>query len=811
MQPLTRESPVYGPTEATCGATIKRLLPRQPVTIGRPNPTTRIYILDHRQRLAPPGRTGEIYIAGVQVAQGYIGQPEITAERFLPDPFCGVGEFMYRTGDRGLWNEAGEIVFRGRADRQIKLRGFRVDLEDLEARILRACSEQHGARAVAITHKGDDLVCMIQSSSTDASAVQNVIRRTLPAFAVPRYVSIARRLPMTPNMKVDYRAVAAQGLHDFLGGKDSLQGKHEKLDVIETKTEALIADVWSQVLDAAVVTAEIGPGSNFTQLGGHSLQQLRLAARLRAMFGPQVTMRMIADMPTLRDLAAAIDSTNKMPILSNSPGGSEGGSQLDLGLGHDEPWPMEKDWWHKTQLDRGSSAFNVSWVARYDSKLVCPSRMAEAWDVVLARHVVFRSRYVQDHKHALRRVLGPSAPRVERRSCLDVQEELNRPFDLAAEPPTRVAMTDDTIVAVWSHIVCDYTTLSIVLDEVAAVYRGSALPPPTQPCYRQELPDALCLEFWRRYLGDVRHRRHAYLGNGAERTGYGGRSLMGRVSTPLWHRMQARARRCGVTFQQLLVAAVAVTVGAEEDELDVTLGTPFINRRSEADMEAVGLFLEPLPVRVAHHDEGSSLGSYVAGVQASARRALAHAVPWDQLLEHLGADAAGGRQLPNNPLFDCVASFHDPRGGGGGPWGGTAWGEGVEPLLVWSDGAKFKLMVECVACDDDALLLRLEYDGACFGGEGESERRIAAVRRMILSAMDAIASREECAVGELRRELRALWRAEVDSAFIVGKEVDVDVGLLEDDGQELFLRCFSQLKTCNIDSGEKIMVTDSTR
>lgn len=797
---------MYGPTEATCGATIKRLYPGQPVTIGHANPTTRIYILDHQQRLAPPGRVGEIYLAGVQVAQGYIGRPDVTAERFLPDPFCGSGqEFMYKTGDRGHWNEAGEIVFSGRADRQIKLRGFRIDLEDLEARILRACSEKYGASAVAITNRSDDLVCMIQSTSTDMAGMQHAIRETIPAFAMPRYVSISHRLPMTPNMKVDYRAIAEQATERaIIGEEKSRQGRQEQLDAIKTKTEALIAEVWSQVLDAAVTTAEISPGSSFSRLGGHSLQQLRLVTRLKAMFGPQITMRMIANMPTLRDLASAIDRIDVTP----SPSVSDSGSQLSLGLGHSDPWPMEKEWWQRGSLNRGSSAFNVTWVAHYDSHVVSPSRMAEAWNTVLARHAMFRARYVQDHRRGLQRVIDPSAPRVERRrdGDLDVGTEVNRPFDLAAAAPVRVVMTCNTIVAVWSHIVCDYTTLSLVLNEVAAVYHGATLPPPTPPCYVRAPPDALCLDFWSQYLGDAVHRRSAYLGRNIKRTSYGGRSLMGRVAVPLWHRVQAHARQSGVTLQQLLVAAVALAVGTEKQEddhdgdhkrLDVTLGTPFINRHSEEDMKAVGLFLEPLPVRVDHHDETSSLDTYVAGVQASAQRALSHAVPWNQLLEHLGVDTRA--QLPNHPLFDCVASFHDPRGSanqqnqsqeGGGPWSNVAWGTGVEPQLVWSDGAKFKLMVECLAYDDDTLLLRLEYDEDCFGSEDDG--RIAAVRRMILTALDAIASREACVLGDVRRELRALWRAEKDSAFM--RENNKETTLLED-SRDLFLRRFSQLNS----------------
>ncbi|MCJ1247511.1 hypothetical protein MMC30_004725 [Trapelia coarctata] len=794
---------MYGPTEATCGATIKRLRPNQPVTIGGPNPSTRIYILDHRQRLAPVGRIGEIYLAGVQVAQGYIGRPELNAERFLPDPVCnGLGEFMYKTGDRGYWNEDGEIVFLGRADRQIKLQGFRVDLEDLEARVLRACN---GARAAAVTRKGDDLVCMIQTASSDVAGMRATIRKVLPAFAVPRYISAAAELPMTSTGKVDYRAIA-----------DGAGDSHQKEENFETETEAIVAAAWSQVLRCGPRDATIGPRSNFTQLGGHSLQQLRLAARLTAVFGERITVRMIAELPTLRDLAGTIDKMKK---------GSNSSDSQKRGLGQYEPSPMEKEWWQKYQLDRSSSAFNVSYVSQYDPNTVSPTKLIDAWNVVLARHDVFRGRFVQHRKHGLQRVLAPYPPRVEKLRSIDVWLELNRPFNLAVAPPVRVTITQNTIVAIWSHIICDYTALGIVLNEVAAVYHNKPLAAPVQPYYQRVIADAVSppcyLSFWSEYLRDVKQARPAYLGNGAERTSYRGKSSVARVSASLWRRMQAQAAQSEITLQQLILAAVAVAVSANDSDIDITLGMPFINRQSEADMHAVGLFLEPLPVRVAFTDEFSSssardivdghsdvalqrtptsLGSYLAAVQASSQRSLSHAIPWHQLLDHLEIDAQ--EQLPGHPLFDCVVSFHDARRDAttstadereGGPWSMFALGDGVEPQFVWSEGAKFKLMVECMAVDDDTLLLRLEYDTTCF----ESTERISAARRMILHTMDAIASRDtrqQKSFVELRQELRALWQTEKASGFAPQTGNGIDAKLLED-RKAFFQESLSKLHT----------------
>lgn len=172
---------MYGPTEATCGATIQKLSPGRKVIIGPPNKTTRVYILDRNQQRVPPGVIGEIYCAGVQVARGYVAQLELTAERFLSDTVeRRPGEKMYRTGDRGFFNHNGEVECLGRNDRQIKLRGYRVDLNDIEMRVAQGIPE---STAVAVCQKDDYLVAMIQPETLDMADFRTRLMKTVPVHA----------------------------------------------------------------------------------------------------------------------------------------------------------------------------------------------------------------------------------------------------------------------------------------------------------------------------------------------------------------------------------------------------------------------------------------------------------------------------------------------------------------------------------------------------------------------------------------------------------------------------------------------------
>jgi amino acid adenylation domain-containing protein len=787
---------MYGPTEATCGATITQLSSGQPVTIGKPNPSTRIYILDHRRRLVPPGRVGELYLAGVQISQGYLERPELNAERFSDDTICsGLGETMFKTGDRGYWNDDGNVVFLGRVDRQIKLRGFRLDLEDLEARILKVCN---GSRAVAMTRKKDDLVCIIQTTSTDIAAMRSQIAKALPVYAVPRYVTLTEKLPMTSTGKVDHKAIAAATI-------SSHKDEHCKTD-----TEATIAAVWARVLQLQS-PSEVGPSSNFARLGGHSLQQLRVTARLSAVFGVHITVRMLTELATLRDLALAIEKMTKTTPAHASK---------SRALGQYELSSMENEWWRKYQLNRGSSAFNVGYVCRLNTDIVDEAKLVRAWNLTLARHDVFRSRYVYDDKRGTHCILVPRPPRVQRLQSITVASELNRPFNLSTAPPVRVILTKDTMVAMWSHIICDYTALGLILEEVAARYHGQSHHL-SAPSYRQsvitETSSPPCyLSFWSEYLKGVEGHQPTYLGTGAERTSYRGTSSVSQASPQFWRQIQKGARMLGATFQQLAVAAVALAVTANDPDMDITLGTPFINRQSEAEMRTVGLFLEPLPVRVAFTDvpttieakdkhtditlqpTPNSLGAYCAAVQASCQQSLSHAVPWNHLLEHLQIDSQ--HRLPNHPIFDCVVSFHDARRQGvsstandaqSGSASAFAFGEGFEPLYTWSEGAKFRLMVEFMAVDDDTLLLRLEYDTACF----DSEARIAAVRRAILLALQAIVGNDAQRSGsfiELRQTLQNRWQKEVDNDF-AGEAGQITDGELLSPRRSFFMTRFSDL------------------
>ena len=705
---------MYGPTEGTCGATIKHLSLGQPVTIGTPNPTTRVYILDGRGCLAQPGMVGEIYLAGVQVAKGYIGLEKETKERFLSDNIMRNGEKMYRTGDRGYWSSTGEVVCLGRNDRQIKLRGYRLDLNDLEIRIARASPSLTG---VALARREDELISMVQPADVDIVTLKTLISSVLPRYAMPHHIVAVEKIPMTPAGKIDYRAVSEANEH---AGSPA--------EPPATAMECLVAEAFRRVLDLLDST-QVTASSDFMSLGGHSLKQMRLVRTLSEKLNTRVPLQLIIAHPTVHGLAAAID------LLT-------GGNPEDenVSLGAENVSPIEIEWLQKYASSKGTASFNVCFATSFDPNSVNHSSLAGAWNTVLERHVVLRSRYHLQPDGIYRRDTSAPPSRVDTLADFDVWVEANRPFSVDRESPVRVSLSRAKLMVMLSHIVADYTTLSLLLQEVTTIYNGGRLAHSPRAygdtrAWAELIPEA-ATSFWNEYLNEL-PQAPPMIHETSRRSSYQGRSIVKVFDGGLAKDVFQFSKKKAVTSQQLALAAVALYLGPSDCGGDIVLGAPYMNRRCEEDLNTVGLFLEPLPVRITYSaasretGEAASAPSYLQAIKCSLQQALANAVPWNLVLDACGAE----RKYPDHPLFDVMVTFLDH----------TMTAQlnmqinSFEPLYLWSQGAKFKLMVEFMAISHEKLVMRIEYDNSCIASEEVDKMAAAmptALRMLIEGKLD---------------------------------------------------------------------------
>ncbi|MBV8199725.1 MAG: amino acid adenylation domain-containing protein, partial [Acidobacteria bacterium] len=403
----------YGPTETTITATVSELRAAAPARrdtqqppIGAPLDHVRAYLLDGAGRLAPLGVHAELHIGGAGVARGYLGRPELTAERFIPDAFSGrPGERLYRSGDLVRRLPDGTLDYLGRIDHQVKLRGFRIELGEIEAAL---AAHPRVGEAVVLAREDAPGRRRLVAYVTPAEGVGDAggagatgeplpgpatfaayLRERLPDYMVPEaYVPLAA-LPLTPSAKVDRRALPAPR-ERRAGDPTHLPGTWADGGAAfvppRTPLEELVAGIWSEVLGIE----PIGIHDRFFDLGGHSLLATQLAARVRRTCGVEVALRTLFEAPTLAAFTASLAAAGEgraVPPIARAP--------------RDGPLPAsfaQERLWFLDQLEGGGSSYNVPLALQLAGRLE-PAALAAAWRAVARRHEALRTGFAAAALH----------------------------------------------------------------------------------------------------------------------------------------------------------------------------------------------------------------------------------------------------------------------------------------------------------------------------------------------------------------------------------------------------------------------------
>ncbi|HEX7239949.1 MAG TPA: amino acid adenylation domain-containing protein, partial [Longimicrobiaceae bacterium] len=476
---------LYGPTEDTTYSTYS-LVERggEQVYIGRPLAKTRAYVLDARLKPVPVGIVGELYLAGDGLARGYEGRPDLTADRFLPDPFGAPGARMYRVMDRVRWRDDGVLEYFGRTDFQVKVRGFRIELGEIEAVLGRHPSVRDVVAVVREDAPGDRrIVAYVTGTGASPAELRVHVAAHLPDYMVPSAVIVLDAFPLSPNGKVDRKALPVPGAVD----------PAEAYVAPRTPTEEILAGIYAEVLRRE----RVGIADGFFAMGGHSLLATQVISRVQAALGVEVPLRALFEAPTVAALAERVDESLRtvagvrvpplLPVPRNGP--------LPLSFAQQRLWFID-------QLEPGSPAYNMPFPLRLRGALDVRA-LERALTELVRRHESLRTVLARVDGEPVQVIREP-APRVlpvADLSALPAEargreahrlavEDARRPFDLSRGPLLRAALArladDDSLLLVnLHHVVSDGWSMGVLVREVSALYgafsRGEPSPLPELP------------------------------------------------------------------------------------------------------------------------------------------------------------------------------------------------------------------------------------------------------------------------------------------------------------------------------------------
>ncbi|HTE56293.1 MAG TPA: amino acid adenylation domain-containing protein [Kofleriaceae bacterium] len=673
--PASRIINEYGPTETTVGCTIYEgpavATASGTVPVGRPIAGARVHVLDRRCALQPVGVAGELFIGGDGLARGYVGRPDLTAERFVPDPSGEhPGARLYRSGDRARWRADGQLELLGRLDRQVKLRSHRIELGEIEA-ALTACSSVREA-AVFLDRDGHEprlVACIVwrPGQAADLTALRAALRAALPAHMVPGAFVALDALPLTPNGKLDRSALPRPGA--AASGRPHVESR--------TSVETGLAEIFAQVLGVE----RPGAHDDFFALGGHSLLAIRVTAHLRDAFDVDVPVTAIFEAPTIAALAGRIEEARgrgrELPPLR--PIARDGGP-LRLSFAQERLWFLH-------QLEPDSPRYHVCAALRAVGPLD-PSAFASAVGQVIDRHEILRTVFVDDEGRpaqlvrpfmavplAVLDLCGAPADARDATLADATREAAMRPFDLERGPllrvlSIRIAEDEHVIVLVLHHIVFDGWSVDVLARELGALYAarlaGAPSPLPDLPVQYADYAawqrawldgDRLAgqLAYWTGKLDGApaaldlptdRPRPARASGRGA--------SLPIALAPAQVSALGACAARDGATLFMALCAAWAALLGRRAGQPEVVVGIPVASRRDAALEPLIGLFVNSLPLRV-NLGGRPSFRALLARVRSTALEALAHQdLPFERIVEAVGP----GRHPGRTPLFQTMLVVH---------------------------------------------------------------------------------------------------------------------------------------------------------
>jgi amino acid adenylation domain-containing protein len=694
----------YGVTEAAVMSTIYRNQEKYPeIKIGKPIWNTRLYILDPRRQPQGIGIPGELCIAGAGVARGYLNNPRLTEERFIPDPFVK-GERMYRSGDIGKWRPDGNIVLYGRSDRQVKIRGYRIELDEIENQLVRY---EHVKEAVIIEKKegGYEYLCAyVVPGSGDIKLevpdLREYLAEKLPDYMIPAYFTALERIPLTPNGKIDRNALPEPEViteKEYAAPRDTL--------------EKILAATWAEVLDLEKET--IGIHDNFFELGGHSLNATILLLKIHEILQVKVSLADLFGFPTIADLARHVQGTGKVRFSPIQP--------VEL----KEYYPLsaaQKRLYILKGLAPRSIGYNVP------TRLVIEGvfeweKFAETFKQLIRRQESLRTSFEMVDGEPVQVIHEEVVFKVEHLGSGPgpVVENFVRPFELSQAPLLRVGVIEEEkqkhiLMVDMHHIITDGLSMGILVRDFIALFQGAG-PAPLKIRYRdfsqwqtREKEKGVLKDqedFWLREFKEeppLLNLPYDYTRPLVQR--FEGSVVPFEIPAGELEKLNLLAREENATRFMVILAMFDILLWRLGDQEEITVGTPVMGRRHANLEPVIGVFINNLALR-NHLPATASFKEFLKHVKTRTIEASENQdYPFEELVDRVVVN----RDLGRNPLFDVMFDYKEDFSG--------ITGVEIPGLrLALADSktftAKFDLTLKCSEAGDN-LAFSFEYSTNLF-------------------------------------------------------------------------------------------------
>ncbi|GAA0134965.1 hypothetical protein YSY43_18050 [Paenibacillus sp. YSY-4.3] len=686
---------MYGPTETTVWSCVSDLTRNHNVDIGRPIANTQVYIVDADDMLVPVGVPGELCIAGDGLAAGYWQREDLTEQKFIDNPHVP-GHKMYRTGDLAKWREDGCLEYIGRTDFQVKIRGYRIELEEIEKTMI---SHLPVVEAVVVAKEdegGNYYLCAYfvpEDSGAELGSIREKLLNTLPEYMVPSYFIALEQMPLTPNGKIDKKA---------LPNPETSHSAMASYAPPSNEVEERLVHIWKEELGLE----QIGIHDNFFERGGHSLKATILISRMNKEFGVDIPVRGIFQYPTIQGVAELIQksvhkSFAEIPVIETKSHYAVSAAQRRLFI--------------LNQMNGPNTSYNMTAAFEIQGELDT-EKLEDAFRAMMQRHEAFRTSFELVEGEPVQ-VVHPEAEfklenygKASDAELEHIAAQFVAPFDLSSAPLFRAGLVqrnenDYVLLIDMHHIISDGTSVGVFMEEFNALYSGADLPElriqykDYAAWHNGQLAEGAYesyKQYWLdQFAGELpvldlptdfpRPQQHSYEGTKLEHA----------VGRELTAQLQRLAKETGTTLYMILLAGYSILLSKYAGQEDVIVGSAVAGRDHADVQQVMGIFVNTLAMRSKPEGQ-KSFRTYLEEVKEICLNAYEHQqYPFESLVEALAIP----RDLSRSPLFDVMLTMQNASEDDFQMEGLT-----VKPYSLEQQSTKFDISLLAEVTDDDIIL-----------------------------------------------------------------------------------------------------------